>query len=297
MDPYKIDFFALRVLSMVFELKSFSAAADALGVNQSVVSYAVNRMRDVFDDPLFLRQGGGIVPTDRCIAEIGEVDAMLQRFETMITPQDLDPDKITKNFRVSCNYFERIWIMAPVIKELRKSAPKSQLTIMHSGTQGASHLVQGTADLLIGPMRPEEDGYYCRSLLKDSYVCVMDPSNPLASRRLTLERYIGAQHVAVAYGDGWTSDYLDQLPPESRNELTPVVTVPSPGDIQTIVQGSDLIATLPRKFAMTLLPDLTMAEFPLPSSLEIGLVWSARTHGSVTQKWFRDLVVSAVKSL
>ena len=53
MDPYKIDFFALRVLSMVFELKSFSAAADALGVNQSVVSYAVNRMRDVFDDPLF----------------------------------------------------------------------------------------------------------------------------------------------------------------------------------------------------------------------------------------------------
>ncbi len=66
-DPFTLDFAALRCFRMVHALGSFSLAAESLGLSQSSVSYTIARLRDVFEDPLFVRQGGGIVPTDRCV--------------------------------------------------------------------------------------------------------------------------------------------------------------------------------------------------------------------------------------
>ena len=62
-DP--VDIGALRTLVLVYDLRSFSAAAERLNVNQSTISYTVERLRSAFQDPLFVRQGNGVTATER----------------------------------------------------------------------------------------------------------------------------------------------------------------------------------------------------------------------------------------
>ena len=296
-DPYKTDLYSLRIFRAVFELRSFSGAALSLGLSQSVVSYAIDRLRNTFNDQLFLRQGGGVVPTDRCVS-IANISAnLLDDFESLISPQDVDPAKLNQTFRVGCNFIERVLIVPLITKALRELAPAVNLKIVQAGTDGVRHLSQGVTDLLIGPIRPDSEKFFCRSLVKDRYVCVMDPYNPLVKCELTPQNYLAANRVEVSYGEEWTSDYLAKLDTILDYHSEPKITVPSPGEIASIIRGTDLIATIPRLYAATLKPYLHVMEFPLPSTLEIDLVWSRRSHGSETQRWFRDLVVSAAQPL
>ena len=78
-DPTSIDLAALSMLSLVFEKKSFSAAAESLGASQSTVSYTVEKLRKTFNDPLFVRKGEKIVPTLRCeVPRFGKVHLISQ---------------------------------------------------------------------------------------------------------------------------------------------------------------------------------------------------------------------------
>ena len=297
-DPYKTDLSSLRIFRAVYDQRSFSKAADVMGVNQSVVSYAIDKLRQAFNDQLFLRQGGGIVPTDRCVTIAASSSIVLDEFEMLIAPQHVDPATLDRTFRISCNFIERALIVPLITKALRKAAPEARLSVIQARTDGVRQLSQGLADLLIGPIRPDSDRFFCRSLVKDTYACVMDPANPLASDRLSLEQYLTAKRVEVSYGDDWTSDYRARLGTSvSRELLEARVTVPSPAEIGRIIEGTDLIATIPSLYAETLKPGLHVVRFPLPSTLDIDLVWSQRTQGSSTQKWFRDLVVEAAKPL
>jgi DNA-binding transcriptional LysR family regulator len=60
----KIDLHLIRVLHTVLTERSVSKAAIRLGMHQPAVSSALKRLRDFAGDPLLVRSGSGMVPTD-----------------------------------------------------------------------------------------------------------------------------------------------------------------------------------------------------------------------------------------
>lgn len=60
----KIDLHLIRVLHTVLTERSVSRAAIRLGRHQPVVSASLRRLRDFAGDPLLLRSGSGMVPTE-----------------------------------------------------------------------------------------------------------------------------------------------------------------------------------------------------------------------------------------
>jgi DNA-binding transcriptional LysR family regulator len=106
-DPMGVDFAALRVLRLVHDYGSFSRTAEVLGLNQSSVSYTIDRLRRAFGDPLFVRQGAGVVPTDRCEEIVREAARMLDEFLALSTPRAFDPARAAATVTLSCNYYER----------------------------------------------------------------------------------------------------------------------------------------------------------------------------------------------
>ncbi|MDD7972689.1 LysR family transcriptional regulator [Roseinatronobacter alkalisoli] len=293
-DPYKVDFQALRTLKLVYLHRSFSEVANRLGVSQSVVSYTIDKLRTAFKDSLFIRQGAGVAPTARCIQAVAEADRILGLFEGLITPEDVDPARIRHQFTISGNYYERRLILPLVARALRSAAPLAELVALQAQTRGPKQLISGEADVLIGPMLPDAEGFYKRTLLTESYVCIMDPGNALAQRPLTLEDYGTANHVGIDYGRGWSSSYVTKL--QSMGfDLRPAITVPSPADIADLIVNTDLIASVPEKAARSMQPALHIAPCPFPAPFEIAMVWTARTHESRLHQWFRNLIAKAVK--
>ena len=86
-----MDFAALRTLRLLYENRSFTETAEVLGVNQSAVSYTIEKLRRAFSDPLFFRQGGRVVPTERCGIIVTSVMRMLDEIEALATPVSFDP--------------------------------------------------------------------------------------------------------------------------------------------------------------------------------------------------------------
>ena len=294
-DAYTIDFAALRTLRLVHEKGSFTAAAEALGTNQSAVSYTVDKLRRALGDPLFVRQGGGIAPTERCTTVIASAIRLLDEFETLAAPPEFDPTRARQTVTIACNYYERVLIAPHVIRRLRRDAPGLRVDLINSSAQGRLQLKRAEADLLIGPLRPDEDGFYCRNLLDDRYVCIADPDNPLCDKPLTLDSYAAARHAVVTYGGTWKSGYLQEL--EARRiELNTVFRLPSPAGIESIVAGTDVVSTIPRRLARTLGPAVRILDCPCPAPFEIDLVWTTRTHASPMHAWLRGVIAAAVRA-
>ncbi|MCH5374377.1 MAG: LysR family transcriptional regulator, partial [Planctomycetes bacterium] len=149
MELAKLDFAALRTLCMVHSHGSFSRAAEAMGLAQSTVSYTVSRLRDVFNDPLFVRQGQGIAPTLRCSEIVEQATHLLDRFEQLAAPREFDPGVASLEVGISCNYYERVTIIPQVVRWIRREAPGIRLNIIPSTVQGKSQLTRSESDILI----------------------------------------------------------------------------------------------------------------------------------------------------
>jgi DNA-binding transcriptional LysR family regulator len=288
-NPYNVDFAELRTLRLVFENRSFSAAADILNVNQSAVSYTIDKLRRSFSDPLFIRQGGGIVATLRCSAIMESAVKLLDEFETIVLPAEFDPSIATHTFSIACNYYERQLILPLIVKKLDQLAPNVRLHIINSTSQGDLQLKRSEVEILIGPIRPDANDFYCRKLLSDRYVCIMDKSNPLARKPITMERYVSSKHAIVTYGGNWKSSYLVQLELGGL-ELNNVLSVPSPASLPATILGTNLIATVPKRIALSFGASVHIAKSPCPAPFDIDLIWTTRTHGSPVHAWLREII-------
>ncbi|MEX3011828.1 LysR substrate-binding domain-containing protein [Hoeflea sp. TYP-13] len=292
-DILKVDFAALRTLQYVHDLGSFSKAAHRLGQNQSTVSYTVARLRKVFDDPLFVREGNGVAATDRCRVIVAHAAKFLEEFQGVARRQTFDPATAQGLVTVSCNHYERVTILPRLIQQLRRLAPGIRLRVLSSSAVGEEQLKRGECDILLGPVQISGEHMYKRKVRTDRYVCIMDRDNPFTETRFDFDAYQSANHAVITYVGNWRPFYLDAL--EARGGvIRKVIELSEYGDLEGYITGTDLIATVPNEIAEMFSDRIARLPLPFDVSLEVDLYWTMRTHQSAMQKWVRELIAADV---
>ena len=81
----KIDLHLIRVLHTVLTERSVSKAAVRLGMHQPAVSAALKRLRDLSGDPLLVRSGPGMVPTETGARMVEPSARILRAAEVLFT--------------------------------------------------------------------------------------------------------------------------------------------------------------------------------------------------------------------
>ena len=81
----RIDLHLIRVLHQVLSERSVSRAALRLGMHQPAVSAAVKRLRELSGDPLLVRNGTQMVPTEAGQRMLEPAANMLRAAETLFT--------------------------------------------------------------------------------------------------------------------------------------------------------------------------------------------------------------------
>src|SRR4030095_8075772 len=106
-----VDLDLLPVFEAVYEARSLSRAAERLATSQSAISHAVNRLRFVLRDELFVRQSRGVVPTpaaDRIYAKLRGALAAIR--ESVIDTRGFDPRTSERRFVIAIAHpLDRIW--------------------------------------------------------------------------------------------------------------------------------------------------------------------------------------------
>lgn len=286
---------SLRALVTIHSLGSLGRAAEQLETSQSTLSHTLSRLRDAFGDELFLRQGRGIVPTERCNEIVAGLEPLLDQLSELARPPVFDPATTTETFTISCNFYERAVLLPGILRRFRSRAPRARLSIMQANLQGHEQLREGLCDLLISPLPSNVSGLYRRQLLTDTYACFVDDGHALAAEQLTIEDYQAAEHAAISYGGGWRPFYRSALDALGI-EITPRVELPSFGAIGNILSGSDLVLTAPAALAQVMPPGVRKLNPPFQSSFDVFVFWSARQHQSEASQWLRRIVVSEAKA-
>lgn len=292
----KIDLQSLQVLIAVHDASSFSAAATQLGASQSSVSYAIDRLRRAFGDPLFVRQGNRIAETEKCRDLVSQARETVNRMLAIAVPQEFDPLRADGAVTLSCNHHERFLLLPTFITMTRRLAPNVVLNVLESAVNGKQQLKENSADIVLGPVRILGEGYFRRRVFSDHYSCVMDAENPLAKGELTLNRFCEAAHVAITHNGQWQALYFAALR-ERDIHLAPRITLPSHDSLELMIADTDLVATIPNRLASAYRGQLVARPFPIHIEIDIDMYWTERTHKSGLHRWVRQLLADVARSV
>lgn len=297
----KIDVHLVRVLHTLILERSVSRAALRLGSTQPLVSAQLRRLRSLTGDPLLVRSGGGMTPTEHAQALAEPAGRLLQEAERLFgTPareRRFEPATSTTTFRIAASdYLDPLFLPA-LVTHLQREAPQARLELLPltAGYHYRQALAGGEVDLVIGNwLRPPEELHLGR-LFTDEVVCLVSERHPAARspRRWTVAQYLEAQHVAPTplhpQAPGVIDEQLQQL------GLSRTVAVRSAhfGQIPRMVADSLLVLTTGRLFCSRYTDALPVRILRCPVNLpamNYYQLWHDLTHAAPAQRWLREQV-------
>lgn len=304
-DVWKLELHALRVLVTVYDTGSFTAAAERMELNQSTISYTMERLRGVFADELFVRQGRGTVPSERCHSLVSQARQLLRQYEDMTKPVAFEPETFDGRFVLSCNPYEECVLLPALWAALQQEAPKARLAVIRTRSQGEQQLMEGLADALVSPQTLTNTGLQKRWLFADRYVCFV--GQPKTKGKLTWARYQKAKHIRLRYDESWFPLYRDLL--KQRGVwLEAALEVPGLSSLPPIFQsldrnedGLEAVFTAPERLASNLgglhEPCLHKVSAPFECHFDVALYWPSRDQDSPRSRWLRGLITRLAKAI
>lgn len=295
MNKDRPDLNLLVVFDAVARTGSVTKAADILALSQPAVSHALNRLRDLVGDPLFVRSRKGLVPTPRAEKMITPVSGVLQSARTVLADESFDPRTSTATFRVGVSDYAALTTVPKLVRALRKRAPNTRLELSSVDDRTLEKLASGALDCTFWGTTLPSEPFQGQELYRERFVGIMCPRHPLAKRSprksLTLKEYLAFPHVMVAFRDPRMSP-IDEALAKAGHKRNIVIATPGFGSILALLPGSDLIASLPSLLSETT-KKLNLKCFGLPITVpefSYSLVWHHRKDGDQICRWLRQII-------
>ena len=290
MNIRSFDLNLLQVLDALMEERNVTRAAERLHLSQPAVSSALNRLRQAFDDPLFLRTQRGVVPTPRAIELANDARAVLRRVESMIDARPFDPATVDVTFTIGANDYGQFAVVAPLMEYLRKHAPLVKLTVVQLDVNIGERLQHQSIDFAITLLSEPPPEAHAMPLFKEKFLCAGRIDHPgLTKGRLTLDEFCALDHIRISPANARLVDPVDQALAGLGRRRRVVVTVPNFFLLPRMLRHSDLVSIAPAGLARYFNWTLTAVPPPLKiPGFVMNLVWHERTHGSEGHRWLRE---------
>lgn len=294
MDITKLDLNLLVVFHHLLIHKRVSTIAPLLGMSQPAVSSALGRLRVHLGDELFLRTQGGMTPTPYALQLAEPVAMALEGLQQALNVRaTFDPLTSTRSFTLAMNDVGEMYFLPVLVDSLSKVAPGVTVQVV-SVTQASlkEDMATGRIDLATGMLPQLQAGFFQQALFRQKYICLMRRSHPLAAEQtLSLSSFMQAEHVrivAAGTGHGRVDVALEKQ--KLRRQIR--LTVPHYVALGDVLSHSNLIATVPERFAdRTLEPfGLVKRDLPIPlADSAIHQFWHSRLHRDPGHQWLRQL--------
>jgi DNA-binding transcriptional LysR family regulator len=289
-----VDLNLFVVFDTIYTERSLTGASEILHITQPAVSNALARLRVAFNDPLFVRVGRSMMPSPLAQNLIGPVRASLRQLRATIDQgRKFDAATSQKTFSISMRD-TGTQILPRLLGHLARSAPGVRIHCPPVDRRDlAGELASGQLDLAVDIPELARSDLKSVKLLDDRYVCVMRRGHPLASRKLTLERFLSAKHILVSgrrSGRGYIDVTLGRLGHQVDNVLRLTHFQPA----FHVVGETDMLLTAPSSLAHKY--DVVVKDLPFPAApLEGVLYWHRNADQDPGNVWIREEFIRAAR--
>src|SRR5258705_11643547 len=154
------DLNLLIVFDAVMQERSVTRAGNRIGLSQPAVSHALNRLRHMLKDELFVRTPEGMVPTPRAETLAQPLRNALSEMQLALEPAAFDPAASDRRFALAVNNYAAVVLAPPLVAAVSAAAPAVPLDLRPSGTLDMfDHLDRGDLDLMLGTMHIPGDRF------------------------------------------------------------------------------------------------------------------------------------------
>ncbi len=299
----KIDLHLIRVLHTVLTERSVSKAAVRLGMHQPAVSASLKRLRDFAGDPLLVRSGPGMVPTDAALRMIEPSARILQAAQMLFSDaRGFDPATARSTFRLAASDYLDPLFLPQLVAQIKSQAPLCHIEIgpLSAASDYRTQLAQGNVDLVIGNWPTPPDDLHLGRLFGDEVVCLVAANHPAVRRGWDVAAWLAADHIAPSAlhpgAKGVIDDHLETL--GLQRNIT--ARCPHFGLIPDMVASTLLVLTTGRQYCERYLDRLPVKILDCPVTFPRMMyyqLWHERTHTSASARWLRERVKSVAAVL
>ncbi|RYY88747.1 MAG: LysR family transcriptional regulator [Comamonadaceae bacterium] len=299
----KIDLHLIRVLHTVLSERSVSRAAVRLGMYQPAVSASLKRLRELAGDPLLVRSGAGMVPTDAGLRMIEPAASILRAAEMLFSDaRGFEPQSATLTFRVAAADYLDPQFLPQLVAEVKSQAPQSRIEIhpLNAASDYQARLAQGEIDVVVGNWLQPPGELHLGKLFTDETVCLVARDHPAARRGWTLDSWLDAEHIAPTPTHPGARGIIDEHLESLGLQRNITARCAHFGLLPQMVASSLLVLTTGRQFCERFTDRLPLAILPCPVDfppLVYYQLWHERSHASASGRWLRDRVKAVAAGL
>lgn len=299
MDIADVDLNLLVVFDALLRARSVSAAARQLNMSQPATSFALNRLRQTFDDPLFIRTSRGVHPTPFAERLAIPLENVLERIRSDILLRPVfDPKSAQRTITFNMHDVGEFVFLGPILKRIAELAPGVKIiTVNKQLSELEAALRAGDIDLAVGHF-PELHGanLFQQRLFTHSFVCIVRKDHSTIGKEMTRKQFLDGAHCIVhapSQLGNLADDYLTAELESQGLTRRVALSIEHYLAVPMIVGESDLIFTVPYAIGqqLTKLGDIKLVRPPFKSKPRVVLqLWHSRFHHDAANRWIRGIV-------
>jgi DNA-binding transcriptional LysR family regulator len=293
MNIRNFDLNLLLVLDALMDERNVTRAAERLRLSQPAVSAALNRLRESFGDPLFVRMQRGILPTPRAVELARAAKAVLSQIEDIIDAQPFDPSRSEAVFRIGANDYAQLAVVIPLIRWLGDMAPNIRVEVTGLSRNLGEQLERHGVDIAITLFSEPPKGSHWAMLFGETYVCAARKNHPQIGKTLSLDQFCALPQVAVASADPRSADPVDEALAALGRKRRVVLKMPNFFVLPRVLRHNNFISVAPERLIRYFSPMLKMLPLPIDvPGFSMNLVWHEATHASTAHAWLREQILN-----
>ncbi len=249
-DLSRIDLNLLTVFLVLHREGSVTRTAEALHLGQPAISGALKRLREMFNDPLFVRSAKGMLPTPRAEALIAHMQPLMENLHTvMFGAQDFSAATARHTFRVGMSDWSEHWLMPELLPAIAHDAPGVGLHIIAADPfQVRGLLEQDAIDIAVSLNKPSTGEVVSEPIMTMGVTTLWSPQQIPCNGPLSINDFIAYEHVMVSYRDAKHSEIDRRLADQGLQRRVRYIT-PNFSTFPLLLTTMPLFATVPQGLA------------------------------------------------
>ncbi len=284
----RLDIKQLRVLDALLVERNLSRVAERMGLTQQAISEQLRKLRDLFADPLLLRQGNTMVPTPLAL-ELGKrIRTILDNVEGLITLHEFTPSTYQGVLTISATDYAIDALLPLLLKKIRQEAPLLKIIVTDFESDDVGPLLtSGELDLALTfpPFIP--DYIQSERLFDEQHICIASIDSSLHHQSLTLADIAALPQLVISPSKANLKGSHDDWFARQGLQRNIVMSIPSFKAAPDVLYTTDMIAFYPSR----LLPHPKVKPLNIaikPPKFDVIVAWHERTAQSRIHQWLRE---------
>ena len=296
MDSRRFDLNLLVTLEALLAEQNVTRAAARLNLSQPAVSAQLNRLRDLFDDQLFVPAQRGMIPTPKAVELREPIRNALELARATVTSyRNFDPASADLSIVIACTDYLQAALAGPFIAGLRQKAPGIRVALRNLDlARLEEQMIHGEIDLALMTPGDAPANLRSRHLFDERYVLIGRHGHPGLKAGLGTSDYAELDHVIVSLRGSDFMTPVDMALKALGYQRKVMLSASSFLFVISIVSTTDFVALVPRRLAAAHMDRLMIVEPPFPvEGFAVGMVWHERTQDHIGQRWIRAEIVKS----